>query len=405
MHVARTLAALVATAPLLLAAQARAEDPPTKAERALHERLIVLDTHLDTPSNFSRPGWDILDRHTFAKDHTQVDYPRMVDGGLDGGFWVIFTDQGPLTGEGFLAARNHAFHRSVEIREMVAKHSKEFELAYTAADAERITKAGKRVVYQSMENSYPLGLDITLMDTFYDLGVRLMGPVHFGDNQFGDSATGQHPWHGLSPLGRQFVERANRLGIVIDASHASDDVLDQMIVQSKTPILLSHSGLKVANPHPRGIDDALLKRLAASGGVIQLYAVDAYIGSLPKAFFDEGDDIEKRWPVETTPANQLGARYEAEQALAAKYSGHADFETYMKLILHAIEVAGIDHVGLGADWDGGGGVNGYNDIDRIPMVTARLKRAGYSDEDVGKIMGGNVLRVLAQAEAYAKSVK
>src|SRR5580693_3702844 len=195
---------------------------------ALHRRLICLDTHLDTPASLARTGWDIMQRHGGDIDSTQVDYPRMVEGGLKGGFFAIFTPQGPLTPEGLMAMRDAAFLRAAEIREMVAAHPDKFELAFVPEDAARIAAAGKRIVFQSIENSSPLGNDVSLLRVFYKLGVRMAGPVHFTNNQLADSATDEKKWSGLSPLGRDFVAMANDLGVVLDASHASDDVFDQM---------------------------------------------------------------------------------------------------------------------------------------------------------------------------------
>src|SRR5579864_549965 len=150
--------------------------------RAIHERVLRLDTHLDTPMNFARPGWDIMDEHSVASDLSQVDYPRMMKGGLDGGFFAIYTPQGRRTPEGLAHARDAALVRAMEIHEMVARHNDKFELALGADDAARIVAKSKRVVFISIENSYPLGKDLTLLKTFYDLGVRMAGPVHFTNN-------------------------------------------------------------------------------------------------------------------------------------------------------------------------------------------------------------------------------
>ena len=176
---------------------------------AVHERILTLDTHMDTPMNLARPGWDIMDAHSVEADVSQVDYPRMVKGGLDGGFFAIYTPQGPRTPQGFAAARDAALKRGVEIREMVARHGDKFELALRAGDAARIARSGKRIVFMSIENSYPLGTDLSLLDTFYKLGVRLAGPVHSTNNQFADSATDTPRWHGLSKLGRAWVAKMN----------------------------------------------------------------------------------------------------------------------------------------------------------------------------------------------------
>jgi membrane dipeptidase len=185
---------LVASAPGAFAAQTG--DAPA--------HMLMLDTHLDTPMNFGRPGWDIMDAHSVGADLSQVDYPRMVKGGLDGGFFAIYTPQGPRTEQGFAAARDAGLKRAVEIHEMIARHSDTFALALRADDAQRIAASGKRVVFMSIENSYPLGKDLTLLKTFYDLGVRMAGPVHFTNNDLADSATDPKgpEWHGLSLLGK-----------------------------------------------------------------------------------------------------------------------------------------------------------------------------------------------------------
>jgi membrane dipeptidase len=196
--------------------------PPAFAQgsSALHRRLICLDTHLDTPASLARPGWDMMQRHARDTDFTQVDFPRMVEGGLDGGFFAIYTPQGPLTPEGMQAARDAALMRAMEIRALVAAHPDKFELAFAADDAPRIAADKKIIVYQSIENSYPLGDDITLLRSFYRLGVRMLGFIHFKNNQFGDSATDKPQWNGLSPKGRELAALAGALGMVLDASHA-----------------------------------------------------------------------------------------------------------------------------------------------------------------------------------------
>jgi membrane dipeptidase len=366
--------------------------------------VLTLDTHLDTPVHFGRPGWSILDRHSADSDLSQVDLPRMKEGGLDGGFWAIFTEQGDLTPAAYAAARDFALLRALQIREMVARNPASFELAKTAADAGRIAAAGRRVVYLSIENSYPLGTDLSLLDTFYRMGVRLVGPVHYSNNQFADSATDpRRRWQGLSPRGRQLVERANHLGMILDASHASDDTLDQMMELSKTPIVLSHSGLKATLDHPRNIDDTRLRRLAASGGVIQLYAVSEYLVKTPVVEERETAFQQRSANLAHYSGAQAAAMAVKMRALDAKYRiPVASLDDFMRMLLHAIEVAGVDHVGIGADWDGGAGLKELPDVAALSKVPVRLRKAGYSREQIGKIMGGNVIRVLTQVESYAR---
>lgn len=379
----------------------------TMPRSALHWRLITLDTHLDTPVAFARPGWDIMTRHDSQTSFSQVDYPRMVEGGLTGGFFAIFTVQGPLTAQGYATARDAALMRAVEIREMVARHPDQFALAFTPGDAERIASQGKRIVYQSIENSYPLGTDLTLLATFYRLGVRMAGPVHFKNNQFGDSSTDPNgkTWNGLSPLGRQFVAEANRLGIILDASHASDDVLDQMMSLSTTPIILSHSGCKAVFDHPRNVDDARLRALAAAGGVIQINSLSNYLISTPKnpardaalgAIHAMIEDASQMTPQRMAAAARQIAEIDRQYPVP-----RATFDDFMKHVLHALQVAGPQHVGIGLDWDGGGGVKGMEDVASIPKITAALLAAGYKETDVRNIWSGNVLRLLAQAESYS----
>lgn len=378
--------------------------------RALHERLICLDTHLDVPIHFARPGWDIMQRHSYATDLSQVDYPRMVEGGLKGGFFAIYTPQGPNTPEGFAAARDAALLRATEIREMVTKNATHFELAFTAADAARIAKKGKRIVYQSIENAWPLGTDVTLLRSFHALGVRMAGPVHFQNNQLGDSATEpKKEWNGLSPLGKDMTAEANTLGMVLDASHASDDVFDQMLALSKAPIMLSHSGCRAVHDHPRNIDDDRLKKLAAAGGTIQINSLSDYLVTTPEN--PERDkaqaDVFKRLRgiKAMSPADARKTVAEAARALAAirqRYPApRATFDDFMAHMRHALDLVGPDHVGVGADWDGGGGVTGMEDCAAIPRITEALVRAGYSEQAIAQIWGGNALRVLDRAEALA----
>src|SRR5258706_2151665 len=193
----------------------------------------------------------------------------------------MYTPQGALTPEAMMAARDAALLRAVEIREMVAAHPQQFELAFVAEDAARIAAKGKRIVYQSIENSYPLGEDVSLLRSFYRLGVRMVGLIHFKNNQFGDSATDKPQWNGLSPKGRELATLANDLGMVLDASHASDTVFDQLMELSRTPIMLSHSGCRAVFDHPRNIDDDRIKKLAAKGGTIQINSYNSYLINVP----------------------------------------------------------------------------------------------------------------------------
>lgn len=373
--------------------------------RKIHEKLIVLDTHFDTPANLGRPGWSIMDRHDVRIDGDQVDYPRMVEGGVDGGFFAVYTPQGPRTPAGDQTARDAALVRAVQIREMVARHSDVFRFVTTPAEARAAAAAGKRFVFMSMENGYPFEGDLSMMTAFHRLGVVMMGAAHFLDNDLADSATDKPEWHGLSPRGRQFVTEANRLGIVLDASHSSDEVLRQMIALSRAPIILSHSGVKAVFNHPRNVSDDDLRALAAKGGVIQINAFSNYMIAQPhnperdKALKALYAKFERASTMTTTERRALIAE---KQAIDRKYSTpRATFDDVMKHLLHAIEVAGIDHVGISGDFDGGGGVDGFDQVSDYPKITAALLQSGFAPADIGKVWGGNALRVVERAQALA----
>jgi membrane dipeptidase len=378
-------------------APASAPDPA-----AVHQRLLTLDTHLDTPLHFMRPGWSIADRHDFVTDNSQVDLPRMIEGGLDGGFFVIWTPQGELTQQGYANAAAMAEARQQSILAMIAANPETFERADRADDAARIAATGRRFVYQSIENSYPLGEDIAALQRFYDNGVRMVGPVHSATNQFSDSATGEERWGGLSPLGRELLAEMNRLGIIPDGSHASDAAFDHMVELSATPIILSHSGPKAAHDHPRNIDDARIRRLAETGGVIAVNSI--YL--VPRSDAPEWQEMSSRFMEMFSESREVQQAYVRDlRALEAVTPREdADFEMFMASLLHLIDVAGVDHVAFGADWDGGGGVENMRDITALPMITARLLAAGHGEEDLGKMWSGNVLRLLRQAEAHAAAV-
>jgi len=386
---------------LLLAIPASAQHLPdvSRADYAAHQRMIVLDTHLDIPERWDDGSWDFGARHNVHEDGSQVDLLRMDEGGMDGGFFAIYTPQGALTPEGYHQARDAALVRAAAIRRVFGENRGRIGLALTPDDALRLVREGKHFGFISMENSWPLGEDLSLLTTFYRLGVRLAGPVHFKNNQLGDSATDTPRWNGLSPLGRQWVAEMNRLGILIDASHSSDAVFDQLLELSRVPIIASHSGPRAIYNHPRNLDDARMRRLAAAGGVLMINSV--YLAAADNS--RERDAINERhrhWAT-LSPAQRTQLLRDEAALNRLRPAGTADFDLYMRSMLHAIQVMGVDHVGMGCDWDGGGGVIGMEDITALPRISARLRREGLSEADIAKVMGGNLLRVLRVVQAAA----
>jgi len=375
------------------------------AARALQNRLLTLDSHLDTPANFHRPDFDIMHRH----DHnalSQVDWPRMHEGALDGGFWAIYTGQGDRTRAAHLADRDAGLQRLLEIREMLVANGEHFALALTADDAAKIKAAGKRVVYISMENASPLVADPSLLSFYHQAGLRLLSTVHVRNNELADSSTDDEEWGGLSPAGKALVSEAVKLGIMIDHSHASDKVFDDLIELMPVPFILSHSASKDMFDHPRNLDDQRLKQLAAKGGVIQLNAFGGYL--IDETRSEERRQAEKEieqriggdWYTMTTAqgAELAKALAELDQRLPRRRATLDDLFVHFD---HLLNLIGPEHVGIGLDWDGGGGVVGLEDVSDLPKITAWLQRRGLSETQIGDIWSGNVLRVMRQAQEYA----
>ncbi|WP_368563419.1 dipeptidase [Pseudoxanthomonas sp. UTMC 1351] len=392
------------------AANAEEKISASASARQLHDEILVLDTHLDTPANFSRPGWRIADSHAHDADLAQVDLPRMKAGGLDGGFWVIYTGQGPRDPAGNREARDHALERLVVIHKMLAANAADFQLALTADDAERIAAEGKRVVFISMENASPLASDPTLLSAYHRLGLRMLGISHVLNNDFGDSSTDAKgaEWDGLSPKGRELVKEANRLGIVLDASHASDNVFDQVLELSQAPIVLSHTSADAIYDHPRNIDDVRIRKLAAKGGVIHVNAYGGYLIDVPSIPARERalSALSEKYGSESRLSpEQIQSYLQERQAIDRQYPvPRATLDDYMRHLLHILKVAGPEHVGIGADWDGGGGVTGLEDVSALPKITERLRQAGYTDQDIRNIWGGNLLRVLRAVQRPTNGV-
>lgn len=382
----------------LLAAAGCAPDPSR-----LHAKLLTLDTHLDTPALFGIEGWDFTEHHDVDEDGSQIDLPRMIEGGLDGGFFVTYIPQGALTAEGRTAAHAAAHKRLDEIHALVAGNADQLALAYSSADAHRIAATGKRVVFLSMENGYPMGDQPALLREFHARGVRMAGPVHFRNNDLATSSTdiARPEAPGLTPAGREWVKLANQLGVIIDLSHASDATLDEVLALSTSPIILSHSGARAVFDHPRNVDDERLRRIAAQGGVIQVSAYPDYMvtrqpdpertaaisrlrqsrGSTEAALREQArqlQEIDQRWPVP-----------------------EATYEQFMAHLLHVIRVAGARHAGIGIDFDGGGGVVGLEDAVDYPRITAGLLEAGLAPREIADIWSGNILRVLDQVQESA----
>ncbi len=397
---------LMISAALALAACGQASDAPDTLTdvdiAAIHNEMLTLDTHIDVPLTY------MIEVDPSGPTDLQVDLPKLRAGQLDSGFWIVYTPQGDLTPKGYASGNEIAQTRLSAIRKLTQTHSDNFELAKTAADVRRIVKSNKYAVLIGMENAYPLGESVEAIPELAAQGVRYVGITHFGHNQFGDSSNlnfkrDRGPkWNGLSPLGIELVGALNDHGIMVDLSHAGKETMMQAADLSRTPIIASHSGVKAVADSARNLDDEQLRKLRDVGGVAQMVALGGYV-KLPTAEQQEArtaldKEFGERADWDQAKRDLYGERRAAITAMAPEPTV-ADFADHID---HAVKIAGIDHVGIASDFDGGGGIAGWKDASETQNLTAELLRRGYSEEDVAKIWGGNLLRVLEAVEAAKK---
>ncbi|WP_234736596.1 dipeptidase [Tellurirhabdus bombi] len=367
----------------------------------LHQRILTLDTHADAPISMQKDDFDIGVRHDRLKDESQIDFPRMKEGGMDAMFFAVYLAQGPRTAAGHAKAKADALDIFDRIHKALKKHPDQAELATTPADAYRLQKAGKRAIFIGMENGYPVGEDLSLLKKYYDLGCRYITLSHFANNVICDSATDPDgPLHnGLSAFGKDVVREMNRLGMLIDVSHVSDKSFYDILALSKAPVIASHSNARALCDFPRNMTDDMIKALAAKGGVIQVNFVSDYLRK-PSDQHRQALTTIRMATVGKAVTPALEARQKAQTDSVAQRYAHerATLADIVNHIDHIVKLVGIDHVGIGSDFDGGGGVNGLEDVTQIENLTRELLKRGYNEKDIAKIWGGNLLRVLSQAK-------
>ena len=329
--------------------------------------LITIDTHIDiNVENFT----DSLN-YTMNTD-TQFNLPNMLEGGLDVAWLVVYTAQGELNEEGYEAAYNNAVSKFDAIGRLVNKYAPDqIELALNSDDVRRILNKDKKVIMIGVENAYSMGLDTSNVRKFWEKGARYVSLTHNGHNQFSDSNTGEFDGtsmhNGLSDLGKEVVELLNYYGIMIDISHPSKEAIRQMTELSKAPIIASHSSARGLRDHPRNVDDEQLNWIKQNGGVIQTTALGFFLTDR-----------------EDPPANM---------------------DDFMDHIDYMVEKIGIDHVGISSDFDGGGGILGWEDASETMNVTSALRERGYSESEIAKLWGGNLLRVLDEVQEIAAKLQ
>lgn len=419
--------------------------------RQIHEHVLKLDTHNDIePSNFT------ADCNYKMRLSTQVNLPKMVEGGMDVTFMIVYVGQGPLTPEGYDSAYKQAVAKFDAIHRFTEKIAPdEMGLALSPADVLALHKKHLRIAVIGVENGYPIGTDIKRVEEFYNRGGRYMSLAHNGNSQLADSNTGEVQGYsynnGLSPLGRQVIAEMNRLGMMVDLSHPSKGANMEAIRISKAPVIASHSGVRALADVSRNMDDEQLLALKKNGGVIQVVGFSSYIktdskeraaalaalrkdlepllagsaggprggrgrgagaavcpvegadGAAPRGRGGMGRFIpglaslpaEKRAEIEKRIAD-IDTQFPAARANVKDFVNHIDY---------AVKLIGIDHVGISSDFDGGGGIDGWNSAAEAFNVTLELVRRGYTEEQIGKLWSGNLLRVWGEVEKVAAKLR
>ena len=372
-----------------------AEKPQQKEEalqqtaQLIHLKTTTLDTHNDIDiKNFT----DSL--NYLQNTDTQVNLPKMQAGALDVAWFIVYTKQGDLTPQGYKKAADNAQSKFDAIHRLTEVYAPaKIGLATSSAGVDSLRKMNKKVAMIGVENAYPIGLDTASVKRYYDMGARYMSLAHNGHNQFSDSNTGEFDntakHNGISVLGKQLIEKMNYYGIMVDISHPSKEAIRQTIAHSKAPVIASHSSARALSDHPRNLDDQQLQWVKESGGVVQTVALAAFVNKEKNAAYKKAKDsllsIDSKASLEiiknsTPPVNV------------------SDFIDHIDYIKNKI---GIDHVGISSDFDGGGGIEGWRDASQTYNITLELVRRGYSEQEIGKIWSGNLLRVLDRTQEVA----
>jgi membrane dipeptidase len=395
----------------LLAFASGCTDDTPLGRPAAADRPLTLDTHIDIPLDYATGAADPL------TVDLQVNLTKMAAGGLDAGFFIVFVGQAARTADGYARAQADALTKFAAIHRMAEQlYPERIEIAYRADDVERIAAAGKLVAAIGIENAYSLGRDLEMLDRYYALGARYLGLVHDGDNDLAGSARPNaalgdpvESTTGVTALGAAAIARANRLGLMVDVSHGSKQTALDAMRLSAAPVIASHSGIASVNAHPRNLDDETLLALKADGGVVQVVAFDSYLKPQPEEKTAELRALRQsaglgggRRP-SSLPAEQRTAYEQGLRAIEARWPA-ATVADLVDHIDYAVELIGIDHVGIASDFDGGGGITGWADAAETANVTAELAARGYSREEIGKIWSGNLLRVWREAERTAAAL-
>lgn len=416
----RTGVVLLITAAMATGCGAPAEEEPaapTEAEileeaRRIHDAVLTLCTHIDIPFNYMT---EEVDPGNVNEDF-QVDYPRMQEGGLDAGFFIVYYGQTERTPEAYEAAKQGAMTKFEAIHRATEKYSDVIGFTDTADGMEAIHAEGRLVAMIGIENGFVIGKDLSLLETYRELGARYVTLTHNGHNDIGDSTNPradlgdeEEEHGGLSEFGREVIAEMNRLGMLVDVSHVSKKTMLQAAELSQAPIIASHSSAKALADVTRNMDDEQLRALAANGGVMQTVALRGFVKVDPPEKIAEMDAAMGEFGIESRSG--IGSLSDEDRAALMERFGEISdrypvtVSDFVDHIDHAVEVMGLDHVGISSDFDGGGGVDGWDDAAETLNVTVELVRRGYTEEQIAQLWSGNTLRILREAERVAEEMQ
>lgn len=368
----------------------------------IHISALTIDTHLDIPIDLVRnPEYNLEEEHNPYESGIKFDFPRMKKGGLDVGFFILWTAQGKTDSEGYKKVKEKADHILEVIKSNVNKSPSLAELAYSTDDINRIVNLGKRAILIGLENGYPLGEDLKLVKKYYNDGVRYITLCHTENNQLCSSSTDDKEDMGITSFGKEVINEMNKMGIMIDVSHVSDKTFYDIIKLTKTPIIASHSNARSLCDHPRNMSDDMLKVLSKNGGVIHVNFVNSYVKkpepnpgrdsayAKMKKDFDFGNMSDEERKKFHSERKKINKEFPSNKATLNDLVDHIDY---------IVKLIGIDHIGIGSDFDGGGELQGVFDTSEMGNITTELIKRGYSEEDIKKIWGENFMRVFKKVE-------
>ncbi len=406
----RSLASFTVLLTLMACGQEQTENKDMSVE-AIHQRVMTLDTHVDIQEDMSTNPE--LDPGTLTDQ--QVDLVKMEQGGLDAVMFSIYVGQGPRTGDGYKEAKRIAMQRFDNIHWMANKYSNRISIAYTPEEVHEIHEAGKKVAMMGIENGYAIGRDLSLIETYYDLGARYMSLTHNGHNDLCDSSQPQEKLGdgvsehgGLTDLGRAAIDEMNRLGMMVDVSHTSFDCMMQATAHTKVPPIASHSAVHALSPHVRNLTDEQMVALRDAGGVMQVVAFNQFLKYDPTYKQSQAIALQKVADALGDPEfiyNKHFGTPEFEEIYGEHLSRfpRANVSNLGDHIDYAVKLMGIDYVGIVSDFDGGGGIDGWDNALETINVTRELVNRGYSEEEIEKLWSGNTLALWQRVnEASAK---